>query len=489
MFGELLDEAVKLSKDPSNNVFFATCDGVNKMCMSNKMGSKPICDICKFSTKKTIDDHKINFISLKEYSQINNTFSFSYSNSDELREIKYREVSIGLSILSSYMSLTRNMSPKIDKESKVFFDQHLIQNINFIDALYNLIEDIKPDKVYSYNGRYEEVRPIYDICKYLRINFTFLEVVKRNGKWYKTGFENSLPHDINENIKKREYCWNNYKLSEEQKISLGKSFFDKRRNGEFSGDRKIYVANQKEGYIPEFKPNKINIAIMNSSEDEFAAIGEEWDNLKLFKTQLEGIVYLLDNAEDSIHFYLRIHPNLKNVHYKYHLKLEELEYKYNNITIIPASSEMSTYTLMEKVDKVISFGSTMGLESVYWGKPSILVGPSLYYFDDVSFVPSSKIDLIKLLSQNLKANRENIKILKMGAYILNQDPLIIDLERQFKYVDFNVERHRILGKELSVAPFINFIVNKTITGFILAFLRGVFDNKYFRKYKLPTVEE
>lgn len=489
MFGELLDEAVKLSKDKTNKVSFLTCDGVNKMCMSNKMGSKPICEICRFCSRKIIEKHNINFISLANYSDKNIKPVFNYKTTNEFRSIKYRDVSIGLSIFSSYMSITRNMNPKIDNVSKRYFDEHLTQNIIFIDALHKIIEEYSPDCVYSYNGRYEEVRPIYDICKNLQLNFTLLEVVQKNGKWYKTGFNNCLPHDIKENINRREYCWNNYDLTENEKIKLGNSFYHKRRYGEFSGDKKIYVANQKEGYVPDFKIDKINIAIMNSSEDEFAAVGEEWDALKLFDTQFEGIIYLLEYSPDTVHFYLRIHPNLKSVPYKYHKELEMLPFKYCNITIIPANSEMSTYTLMEKVDKIISFGSTMGLESVYWGKPSILIGPSFYYFDNINYVPSQKSELINLLTQDLNTDSSNINILKLGAYLLNKDPLIIDLEDQFKYVDYNSKRISVFGKELHITPILDFIVNKNITGYTIAILRFIFDNRFFRRFRLPLEEE
>lgn len=482
MFGELLDEAVKLSKE-GNPVHFATCDGINKLCLFNKRGSKAVCGFCKRITKKVIIDQGLDFISLKDYLKENTQFCFSYNNCKEFRNLKYREVNIGLSIMSSYVSMTRNMTPKIDDISRPFFNQHLSQNVNFVDSIYNLVETIKPDILYTFNGRFEENRPIYDISRYLHITCRLTEVVNRNGKRYKVIFENSLPHSIKENKIRREYCWENYPLDVDKKIELGRSFFEKRRTGQDSGDKKIYVANQKEGSIPEIKKDKINIAIMNSSEDEFSAVGAEWDSLKLFPTQYDGIIFLLENSDKKIHYYLRIHPNLKGIPYKYHLLLNELDKKYSNITVIPANSIMSTYTLMEKMDKIVCFGSTMGVESVYWGIPSVLLGPSGYYYDDISYIPSTKEELLKLLTEKLEV-RFNNNVFKIGAYILNKDPLVVDIDKQYRYVDFNTSKHLFLGGKYYSSPYLNFLINEHITGFLIASVRGLFDNPVFRRFSI-----
>lgn len=89
---------------------------------------------------------------------------------------------------------------------------------------------------------------------------------------------------------------------------------------------------------------------------------------------------------------MRVHPNLKNVHYQYHLLLYDLSLKYPNITVIGADSDISTYDIMDNAEKVIVFGSTMGLESSYWGKPVILLSGSFYYYMNVCYIPKSKMN-------------------------------------------------------------------------------------------------
>lgn len=483
--GSLLDEAISLSKDKNNEVYFAYCGGVNEMCVFNNKGSKPVCKLCSLCTKRIISKYGIKAISLKDYIPHSITsVKFDYKNAEELRDIRYKGVNIGMSIMSTFISSTRNMSPLINDEARRFFDAHLDQNVRFVESLYALVDEIKPDYIYGYNGRFEDSRPVYDICKELKINSRLTEDDKVDGVSNLLVYENHLPHDIDYFVERRDYCWDHYQLSNEEKIELGKSFYIKRRGGLPSGDVEIYIKNQHEGYIPEFDDSKTNIAIMNSSEDEYAAVGGEWDDLKFFKTQYEGIIYLLENAPSNVHFYLRIHPNLRKIKYRYHLDLINLGEKYSNITVIPASSEMSTYTIMEHADKIVGFGSTMCLESSFWGKPSILLGPSWFYYDDLTYNPQTKEELISLLTADIKP-KHNINIYKYGAYILDKSPLYIKYEN----LDSTLERKTFLGIPFYITPFMSLWFNSYITSLSIGICRALTDNKLFWRYKIPLAEE
>ena len=478
--GELLDEAVKLSKDENNKVYFLSCSGVNQMCGYNVGGSKLLCKWCSFCTKKCIQKYSsIKFVPLTKYLEDKEYQSLPFSNAQELRYLSYRGAQIGLGIMSSYISRTRNMNPKMDESSKPYFEKHVIQNMKMVDALYNAIEELKPDSIYSYNGRFEENRAVYDIGMALALETVMQEDYTdlKNLKKYKVAFVNALPHKIPERSRRYKYTWDHYNMTEEEKIELGKSFYIKRRGGERSGDVKIYIAGQHEGMAPKFDKSKINIAIMNSSEDEYAAVGDEWDKLKMFKTQYEGIVYLLEHSPENYHFYLRIHPNLMAIPYKYHHELLELKDKYKNITVIPGDSEYSTYTIMEQCDKVIGFGSTMCIEASYWGKPSILLGPAVFYFDDVCYVPKSPEEAIEMLGQDLKPKDSN-NILKFGAYTMDTSPCAIDYDTQYKFVDYNEKSHRFIKKYTS-APFVDFFGGEKKTALIIAVMRQLLAKNSF----------
>ena len=78
----------------------------------------------------------------------------------------------------------------------------------------------------------------------------------------------------------------------------------------------------------------MNVMIFNSSADELAALGGEWDKDVLFNSQYEAIDYMLSHSSSAIHYYLRIHPNLKDVPYRFVTELYGLSKKHTNITII-----------------------------------------------------------------------------------------------------------------------------------------------------------
>lgn len=482
MFGGMIDEAIELAKKPANEVLFAYCGGINDICIYiNQNGSKHTCKFCSRCTERVLKQYGIKTVSLKNY-KVDSRVSLCYTNATELRNLTYRGVQIGLSIMSSYISATRNQKPFIDEQAKKYFDVHVAQNIAFVDALYKLIEDFKPEMMYTFNGRFEEVRPIYDISKTIGIPCILTEVFKKNGIWYKARYDNRLPHDIKYNVERREYCWSHYEMTDEEKEALGHSFYKKRRGGEESGDVKIYIANQVEGNISCFDKSKRNIAIFNSSEDEFAAVGGDWDLLRIFPNQFEGIKYLLENAPKDIHFILRVHPNLKEIPYKFHKELYELPNHYDNITVIPADSNASTYTIMENCEKVICFGSTMGVESSYWGKPAILLGPSIYYYDDVVYIPKDKESIIDMLSKRLEP-KWNDNLIKLGAYILNKDPLIIPAHT----INCDVNYHTLFGHKFSSNPFINFFGNEYLTGLFIAINRMIKEKQ--GRFTLPKEEE
>ena len=440
-FGILLDEVKKKLENNHNEVYIAVCQGFYDSCILNPQGNTLTCRYCSKFTVARIKKHlgpKIRIINLKDYRK-DNFIDFNYSNSEDLKKIQYKSAKIGYSTLSSYIQISRNQNPLIDSSSKIYFDHQINQAIKLVDAFENLIEEIKPDCVVSYNGRFNEIRPIFDTCKRLNVNVEMLEAApSMDGKLYKVSFKNVLPHNVKDNLWRIEKTWNNPDLEEGENLRLANQFYKNRRDGAFAGD-KVYIGNQAKGLLPEnWNPKKRNIAIFNSSEDEFVAIGDEYEELALFPNQYTGLNAIFEKYKDNseIHFHLRIHPNLKNVNYKYHTELYSFPEKYKNVTVISPSSAISTYDLMEASEKIIVFGSTMGIESAYWGKPTILLNCALYYYADVCYIPKTPDELFENID-NILSPKRNDNIYKYGLYYYDKSSTFIDRNSQFEYIDFN----------------------------------------------------
>jgi hypothetical protein len=443
-FGVQLDEAEVLFKE-GHEVAFAYCEGVIDTCFKNMNANPALCQLCQFGYRQTLNklSQGIEIIPMKKrgFEQIP---IFDYATVADIKKLMYKEVYIGYAILSTYISLTRNPSPEITVDSREYFNHLLEQACKLTDSIYEIIAKFKPDVICVYNGRFLESRPFFDIAKSLNIRIICNEVIGGSGSkdpFRKVVFENSMPHLPKTFSNRIIGLWNDSKLADEEKIKIGESFYKSRKGGVPSGD-KVFIKHQEKGKLPlNWDNNKKNIVIFNSSEDEFAAVGKDFEKYLLFNSQLEGIKYILSSIKNKdYYFYLRIHPNLSSVNYSYHTDLLELEQSYDNVTVIKATDSISTYSLMDAADKVVVFGSTTGIEATYWGKASILLAGAMYYYIDACYIPKTKEEVTELITQDLPA-MDNFPAIQYGYYIMDRE----FLSSKAIYFDLNTKDYSLLG--------------------------------------------
>lgn len=453
-YGIQLDDAERLYRE-GHEVTFTYCDGILDSCFMNPEANSAICRLCKFGYQHSLSklSKGIKVIPLKK-SKIQDKYVFDYNSIDEIKNIIYRDVSVGYAILSTYISNTRNPNPIISSKSMNYFDHLINETCDLTNLIYDLIEKIRPDAISIYNGRFYENRPFFDIAKSMNLLFISNEIIGGvvcNELFYKVSFINCLPHDIKYNCDSIKNLWNSSTEDEEVKIRKGETFFINRRDGIPTSDR-VYITNQKKGKLPlNWNVDKKNIVIFNASEDEFAAIGAEFDQISLFKSQIEGIKFMLSSINDeNYHFYLRIHPNLKNILYNYHTDLYLFSNTFSNITIIGANEDISTYDIMDAAYKVVVFGSTMGIEACYWGKPVILLSPSLYYYLDSCYIPNSCDELIDLLKTDDLKPKNNLPAIQYGYYTMDRDVLTF----KSNYFDINYKSFVFIGFKINAIRYL-----------------------------------
>lgn len=448
--GVILNE-ILASVDNGDKLYWGQCRGVFSSCMMNPNGNSIPCSLCKLQYKTLI----------KEFGKSVEVVPFTHNENvkckeiifksiEEIKKLEYRGVHVGLSILSYYFSITRNINPDITSGFSKYVNGIASDMFGQIDAIYDFIDKEKPDVISIYNGRLYESRALYDIARIMGIKFESLEIVGgMDGPAKMVKYENALPHDIDYFGRKANWVWEVSKDTDEEKERIASDFFIRRRNGVQAGD-KVYVAGQVKGKLPEdLDFGKINIMIFNSSADELAALGGEWDKDILFKSQYEAIDYMLSNSSPTIHYYLRIHPNLKNVHYKFVTELYNLCKNYANITVIEPSSDISSYALLDVADKVVVFGSTMGVEANFWGKSVILIGRSFYYNMDVAYHANTKGELIQLLHSELPP-KSKLDSMKYGYYILDTTYRTV----QKYYININPVDITFCGKHIRFIPYL-----------------------------------
>lgn len=444
-----IEEAVDQYKK-GNNVFWIYCDRSLGVCYDNPRINKGMCLYCEHYQKKIRKlflpkgIKQIPISSLIDSEAIKKAnIEFNYSTASEMEEIEFEGVEIGMGCLSSYISKTRNMDPLISQESKSYFDKILKSEILLTLAIEKFLKKEKIDLIVFHNGRFAQYKPLLNIAQKNGIDYICTESMSdADGGILKNFFYNSIPHDF-EAIKKKFFEeWNNADAKE--RVEKGKLFYERKRSNISTGD-KVYTVAQQRGLLPpDWNDEKENIVICNSSEDEYCAIGKDYDAMKFFESQLIGIKKIVEHYKNDTakHFYLRIHPNLKDIKYKYHTDLLKLDFP--NLTIIPGDSAISTYTLMDNADKVIAFGSTAGIEAVYRHKPLISLGPSEYNVLDVAYLPKTEDELWRFIDTPDLPDLYNENVLKFGFYYMAAYESKI-LER-CKNIDSTLVKYDFIGR-------------------------------------------
>lgn len=435
--GVMIDEAL-IAQKQGHEITFITCGGCLDSCYSNPLKSQLFCKICikdyKDDLTKFLGDkvrHKtLNDFSNPEIEKIVNEYDYRFNSIPELKSKMFRGIDIGYAALSAFISNTRNLDPELSDFTKSVLVKMLRSAVRMSLLSEKIYEMENPGKVLVYNGRMPESRPLLRYFRIKNIDVDILEVYPTNltGSFKKIAYKNDLPHSIRFIQKRMEEEWEKDPVKGEV---LGRKFFDNRRNASFAGD-KVYVKDQKSGLLPEsWNSKRRNIVIFNSSEDEFAAIGKEWED-KIFQSQLKGIDYIFKCVEkypDS-EVYLRVHPNLKNIKYKYHTDLYQLS-QHPRVHVIPGSSKVSTYALVDAADVVVSFGTSVGVEAAYSGKPVVLLGSSFYKNLGFCYEPASILEMEEMLFTKKLSPLTSPNILKYGNYIM------CDKGQDFSFYNFN----------------------------------------------------
>lgn len=404
--------------DKNDDVSLYYCSADLNFCEANYQHSLLTCLHCISRRRngiKTITDHgkikKGNFINLSgaEKNLISN-WSVLFKNINELKTYTFEGIDIGMAVASSLISFHRNPEPDLTRDAYLI-NRMFKASLKVYFSFKRLLQLERPDLVYLFNGRFSNIRPVVRLCELNNINYKIHERGSNKTKY--SLHENHLPHDFNEFQKLVEEHWNS--SAEDDRFGTTETFYQDRRAGKEQAWHS-FVSSQKERELPEnWDPAKRNIVIFNSSEDEFAAIGDTL-KMRLFRTQLEGIGFIADLMRGSkvISVYVRMHPNLKGVNNSTVTDIYKI--KSDNFHVIEPASTISSYQLIDSSDIIVTFGSTVGIEGTFWNKPSVLLGDAFYKDLGSTYNPATKEELTELLLNENKP-KEKLGAYKYGYYI------------------------------------------------------------------------
>lgn len=398
-------ELIQNHLNEGDNVIQAVCNGELQVCDSNLKHSMLKCVYCiskryrgmelLVGESRTIPIFNLSEDNIKEIALL----KVNFADLEELKGYRIDNFDVGYAVASSLISLLRD--PCISMPAhKNLVASYIVSAMRVYRSVQNCLDKMKIDRLYVFNGRFAYTRAIFRACQSRHTECVIHE--RGHGIAHYELYANSLPHDLG-NIERRvRETWAKAESMTDRGEIGAKFYLDRARGVDQSWYS--FVKNQSKCLLPDTWSADINnIVIFNSSEDEFASLGDEWKN-PLYPDQLTALKKIIESLEQEkdqqFHVYLRMHPNNKGMAIKELQKWYELGS--NILSVIRHDSPIDTYALLKSANKVLTFGSTVGVEAVFWGKPSVLAGLSPYRNLGVTYNPSSHGELVRLLMTTLE---------------------------------------------------------------------------------------
>lgn len=359
---------------------------------------------------------------------------------DELKSIQHRGADIGMGVASSLISRTHNsrFSPAAHART---VRRALAGAKAVYDYAHSLISEYRPSRVYLFNGRLCHPRAALRAAQHLGVD---IGIHDRGADISRFVVRRFILHDRKKVQAEIANAWAESGDSGEA-IAKAHEWFEDRRNGR-PKDWFSFTTRQRPSHLPELPPEKRIVSYFSSSDDEFAAIGDEYE-WKGWRDQIhsvESLIEILSRLPNS-QLVVRIHPHLTRKHPDDLARWLQVGRGDDSVTVIGPESPVDSYALLEASDIVVTGGSTIGLEAVYWRKPSILLGPSDY--DELNAVHIARSrDALKALLEREDLEVDPIKTLAYGHYRATYG-------QKFSYFTaYSLTGGRFLGRDLHELP-------------------------------------
>lgn len=318
-----------------------------------------------------------------------------------LKNLNVMGVSPGAALANEITTLTKNKDLDLNKNH--FLIKNLIESyLEIYNAVIKFTTTNKIQQIFLYNGRFLHERAVWDAAKSLGLSVTLFETTRNRYFLRQEGFHSRIH---NQRIMLEH--WNNSSLSLEERIEIGSKYFSelKSRSRLFSSDSK-----------QKFNSIKPYFVYYSSSDDETVGFWEEWN--EPLGDQIVCVKKLQDifDSQNAFELVIRIHPNLKNKS-KSQINLWRQIRQTRSSRIIEPNSPISSYDLLTNSMGTITFGSTIGLESAFALKPSLVIAECGYDMLGVVDKAISWEQVLNWIQRNHKITDEEMITRKNNACI------------------------------------------------------------------------
>ena len=317
----------------------------------------------------------------------------AFDDIDELKAFRFQQFAAGYGVASALISKTRNPRPDMKANADLVADLILAGCLVYL-SMRNHLGSETYDRVYVNNGREAPQRAVVQACEERGTPFFVYEAGADQERF--ALYENTVRHNIAYTEEAIRQAWQ--AADDQSRRAVAHRFYEGRISGAALPDKYFFAKEQRQNLLPQnWDASRHNIVLYNSSEDEFSAIGDQWE-LPFYASQLDGVRRLAEALAPhagAVHLYVRMHPNLRTASDASLPAYFDLEG--DHVTVVAPESEVSTYALMKAAGAVATFISSTGIEAAYWGKPSILLGRNYYQSLGSVYTPGSHEEAVELL--------------------------------------------------------------------------------------------
>lgn len=400
-----------------DRVSWVICDAAFESCDTNAEHNPIRCNECKWRVQAGINALSgpvevtplSKLLTSEDRARIN-ALPRSFQSMEEVREVMVDGLDAGWGALSTAVWLARDV--EIDLTTDLVPRLVRAGATSYL-ATKRLLARETFDRVYAFNGRMAPMRGILRATRELDVECMIHER-GRDLEHYAL-FENALPHDIDATVIRSDNVWRDSELSDEEKRRVGSAWFEGRPKGQM-GSWISFVEGQDESQLPEdWDSSRRNVALFTTSEYEYMSIGKDWDS-PLYKSPHDATMRIAEalSARGKVHLTIRVHPNPDGA--KSSSVKATVALNIPGVTIIPPTSDVSTYALMQAADAVVTSGSTAGFEATFWKRPSVLAGRGLYSGMGIAHEPKTADELLDMLEDPTLQVADREAAIRYGFY-------------------------------------------------------------------------
>lgn len=336
-----------------------------------------------------------------------------FATQKELRDFHFDGFDAGMATLSSLIDFARALTFDTRQHATIIRGTLTAAVASFL-AMKRLLAAGRYDRVYIYNGRWSMVRSAVRACEQAGIDYYTHE---RGSDFRRFSvFPNTFPHDRHEYRRQILFTWDAAGDTPSAR-ELGAAFFHERR-ARVEKTWFSFTKLQDSGRLPaDWMRSARRIVAFTSSEFELAAISENALG-RIYPTQVDAVrrlAFRLHREHPGIHLWVRVHPNDQSLGAV--LRWQSSMAGLCNVTLIPPDAPIDSYALLDAADRVLTFGSTIGVETTYWNRTVVCADNSLYDGTDVQYEAATEAELLKLLTTPTLPPKSRDAAIRCGFYL------------------------------------------------------------------------